>query len=199
MGNRLSTVTESTVHADEFQQALAHISNAATKRMPDIHPQRPAMLKRRTISSPLSAFTPIAKLEPVKPLDLPMPLQDALRHAGISFAQDSVDALQDTLVRAQHEREKKLQDRFLSSSALAHERLAERSHKADRDLRAIMEALYAHTPFQKVSLTDAKVEAQLKRMDRELAEKNDDLLDAESNELSLGDPRVRAFIKKYGA
>jgi hypothetical protein len=199
MGKRLSTVAESTVHVDEFQQALAHVSEAAMKRMPDVHPQSPASLRRRTISSPLSAFTPIAKLKPAEPLDLPMALQDALRHAGISFAQDSVDALQDTLVQTQHEREKKLQEHFQSSSVSSHERLAERSSKADRDLRAIMEALYAHTPFQQVSLTDTKVEEQLKRMDRELEDKNDELLDAEGNELSLNDPRVRAFIAKYGA
>jgi hypothetical protein len=199
MGERLNTVTESTIHVDEFQQALVHISSAAKKRMPDIRPQHPTALKRRTISSPLSAFTPIAKLKPAELLDLPMALQDALRHAGISFAQDSVDALQDTLVQAQHEREKKLQEHFHSSSVSAHERLAERSNKADRDLRAIMETLYAHTPFQQVSLTDAKVEAQLNWLGRELGNKKDDLLDAEGNELSLSDPRVRAFIAKYGA
>ena len=199
MRQRLNTVTESTMHADEFQQALVHVSSAATKRMPDIRPQSPTVLKRRTISSPLSAFTPIAKLKPAEPLDIPMALQDALRHAGISFSQDSVDALQDTLVQAQHERERKLQDYFHSSSVSAHETLAERSNKADRDLRAIMETLYAHTPFQQVSLTDAKIDAYLKRMGREFEENNDDLLEAEGNELSLRDPRVRAFIAKYGA
>lgn len=198
MGKRLVTVAESTTHADEFQQALSHISSAASKRMPDVHPQTPVSLKRRTTSGPLSAFTPIAKLKPAKPLDLPMALQDALRHAGISFAQDSVDALQDTLIQAQYERERKLQDHFQSSSISSHEILAERANKADRELRAITKALYAHTPFQQVSLTDTKVEAQLKKMDRELEDKNDELLDAEGNELSLSDPRVRAFIAKYG-
>lgn len=198
MSKRLSTVTKSTKHADEFQRALAHINSAALQRMPDIQPQSPLSLKRRTLSSPLSAFTPIAKLKPAEPLDLPMVLQDALRHAGISFAQDSVDALQDVIIQAQHDREKKLQEHFQSSSVSSHEILAERFSKADRDLRAVMEALYSHTPFQQVSLTDTKVEAQLKRMDRELEDKNDELLDAEVNELSLNDPRVRAFVGKYG-
>lgn len=61
-----------------------------------------------------------------------------------------------------------------------------------------MDALYAHTPFQEVSLTDPKLDAQLKAIQRELDDREGELLEAEGNELSLGDARVRAFIAKYG-
>lgn len=198
MGKRLDIVRASSTDADEFQQAVAHISQAAAKRMPDVHAQRPTPVKRRTSSVPLSAFTPMTKLKPTTSLDLPSALQDALRHAGISFHQDSLEGLQETLMQTQNERDKKTQEQFQSTARTTHEHVAERSSKADGDLRIILDALYAHTPFQQVSLTDPKLEAQLKVVDRELDQKERELLEAEGDELSLGDPKVRAFIAKYG-
>jgi hypothetical protein len=194
MGKRLDTVNASTRHADEFQQAIAHISDTASKRMPDVHAQPN---KRRTSSGP-SVFAPMLKLKPTPSLDLPAALQDALRHAGVSFSHDSLEALQDTLIQAQVEREKKVHEHFHATATSTHERVAERSSRADRDHSIIMDALYAHTPFQQVSLTNPKLEAQLKGMERELEDKDRELLDAEGNELSLSDPKVRSFIAKYG-
>ena len=198
MGKRLDIVTASSTDADEFQQAIAHISEAASKRMPDVHAQRPTPVKRRTSSVPLSAFTPITKLKPTPSLNLPAALQDALRHAGISFSHESLEALQDTLIQAQAEREKKTQEHFQATATTTHEQVAECSSKADRNLGIIMDALYAHTPFQQVGLTNAKLETQLKAIDKELDQKDRELLEAEGNELSLSDPKVRAFIAKYG-
>lgn len=140
----------------------------------------------------------MAKLKPSTSLALPAALQDALRHAGISFHQDSIEGLQDTLIQTQSERYKKTQEHFQTTAMTVHEHMAERASKADRDLRIITDALYAHTPFQQVSLTNPKLEAQLKAMDRELDQKERELLEAEGNEISLGDPQVRAFIAKYG-
>ncbi len=197
MVKRLDIVSAASTDADEFQQAMAHISQAATKRMPDVHAQRPTPVKRRTSSAPLSAFTPM-KLKPTKTLDLPVALQDALGHVGVSFYKDSLEGLQDTLIQTQIEREKKAQEHFRATATTTHELVAERASKADGDLRLIMDALYAHTPFHQVSLTNAKLEAQLKAMDRELDQKERELLEAEGNEISLGDPKVRAFITKYG-
>ncbi|KAJ8110541.1 hypothetical protein OPT61_g6648 [Boeremia exigua] len=197
MVKRLDIVSAASTDADEFQQAMAHVSQAATKRMPDVHAQRPTPVKRRTSSVPLSAFTPMSKLKPPKALDLPVALQDALRHAGVSFHKDSLEGLQDTLIQTQAEREKKTQEHFRATATTTHEQIAERSSKADSDLRLIMDALYAHTPFQQVSLTNPKLEAQLKAMDRELDQKERELLEAEGSEISLGDPKVRAFIAKY--
>ena len=140
----------------------------------------------------------MTKLKPATSLDLPAALQDALRHAGVSFRHDSLEALQDTLIETQNDRDKKTQEHFQTTATTTHEQVAERSSKADVDLRIIMNALYAHTPFQRVSLTNAKLEAQLKAMDRELDHKDRELVEAEGNELSLSDPKVRAFIAKYG-
>lgn len=140
----------------------------------------------------------MVKLKPSKTLDLPVALQDALRHAGIPFNQDSIEALQDTLIHAQAEREKKLQDHFDSTSTSTHDRFAERSSKADSDLRVILDALFKHTPFHQVHLSNARLERQLRDMEADLETKNHELMEAESNELSLSDPKVRAFIKKYG-
>lgn len=140
----------------------------------------------------------MTKLKPTVSLDLPAALQDALRHAGISFHQDNLEGLQDTLIQAQIEREKKTQEHFQATATTTHDQVAERSSKADRDLRTIVDALYAHTPFQQVSLTNPKLEAQLKAMDRVLDYEERALLEAEGNELSLSDPKVRAFIAKYG-
>jgi hypothetical protein len=197
MGKRLNTVITSTQHSDEFQQALAHVQAAATKRMPEAHmvPATPAL--RRTTSN-TSAFTPMLKLKPTKALDLPIALQDALRHTGISFAYDSIESLQDALTRVQLERAKKLQDHYESTAISTHEKLAERSSRADADMSIIMDALYKHAPFQQVSLTNPRLEEQIRAMERELEEKDSELLDAEGSELSLSDPRVRAFIAKHG-
>jgi hypothetical protein len=143
-------------------------------------------------------FTPMVKLQPTKTLDLPAALQDALRHAGMLFNQDSVEALQDSLIHAQLEREKKLQDHYASTSTSTHDRLAERSSQADRDARVIADALFKHTPFQQVHLANARLGKQLRDMETELEMKDRELVEAEHNELSLSDPRVRAFVAKYG-
>ncbi|KAJ4986808.1 hypothetical protein SVAN01_07735 [Stagonosporopsis vannaccii] len=198
MGKRLEIVSASSTDADEFQQAMTHISQAAAKRMPDVHAQRPTPVKRRTSSVPLSAFTPMTKLKPTASLALPAALQDALRHAGVPFHQDSLESLQDTLIQMQNERDKKSGEHFQAAASTTHAQVAERSSKADGDLKIIMDALYAHTRFQRVSLTNPKLEAQLKAMDRDLDQRERELLEAEGNELSLGDPKVRAFIAKYG-
>lgn len=198
MSKRLGIVSASSSDADEFQQAMAHISKAVAQRMPDVHKPRPTPIKRRTSSVPLSAFTPMTKLKPTVSLDLPAALQDALRYTGVSFHQDSLEQLQDTLVQAQDEREKKTQEHFKATAATTHEQVAKHSSKADRDLRTITAALYAHTPFQRVNLTNPKLEAQLKATNRDLDYKERELLEAEGNELSLSDPKVRAFIEKYG-
>jgi hypothetical protein len=198
MGKRLDTITGSATDVDGFQQALAHVSDAASKRLPEVHAVRPTPPRRRTTSEPLSAFTPMVKLKPSKTLDLPDALQDALRHAGIAFNQESIEALQDTLIHAQAEREKKLHDHFGSTATATHDRIAERSSKADSELRVILDALFKHTPFQQVHLSNARLERQLRDMEADLENKSHDLLEAEHNELSLSDPKVRAFIKKYG-
>jgi hypothetical protein len=140
----------------------------------------------------------MVKLKPTKTIDLPTPLQDALRYAGIPFNQDGIEALQDSILHTQREREQKLQDHYESTSTSAHDKLAERTSKADRDLRVIAGALFKHSLFQQVNLTDPRLEKQLKDMEATLEAKNDELLEAESNELSLSDPKVRAFISRYG-
>jgi hypothetical protein len=197
MGKRLGTITLKAEGADEFQQALAHVDEAASKRMTEVHAVRPTPM-RRTTTGNSSAFTPMVMFRPTKTLDIPVALQDALRHVGIPFSQDSIEALQDSVIHAQLEREMKLREHYSSTSASAHELVAERSSKADSDARVILDALYKHTLFQQVRLTDAKIDEQLKSMERDLEDKKRELQDAEGNELSLSDPRVRAFITKYG-
>jgi hypothetical protein len=197
MSKRLNTVTTSTQDSDEFQQAFSQVRSAATNRMPETPLPAATPLLRRTTSN-TSAFTPMLKLKPTKSLDLPVALQDALRHAGISFAHDSIESLQDCLTQAQLERAKKLQDHYESTATSTHDRLAERSSKADADMRVIVDALYKHTPFQQITLTNPKLEEQIRAMERELEDKDRELLDAEGSELSLSDPKVRAFVAKYG-
>lgn len=197
MGKRLSIVTTGTKDTDEFQQALAHVQAAAAKRIPETHaPVGTPVLKR--MRSDTSAFTPMVKLKPTSTLDLPTTLQDALRYAGISFSQDNIESLQDVLQQAQLERNKKLQSHYESTATSAHDVIAERISKADTELRAILSALYKHAPFHQASLTNPELDEQLKAMEMELENKDRELLDAEGSELSLSDPKVRAFIAKYG-
>jgi hypothetical protein len=198
MGKRLDTITTDSKDVDEFQQALALVNDATSKRLPDTHVAHLTPLKRRNTSGPSLAFTPMIKLKPSKTVDLPTTLQDALRYAGIPFNQDSIEPLQDLLIRTQFEREQKLLDHYGTTSISTHERIAERSGKADTDLRVIADTLFKHTLFQEVHLANHRLEKQLKDMEGTLEAKNHELLEAESNELSLSDPKVRAFIAKYG-
>ncbi|KAF2824397.1 hypothetical protein CC86DRAFT_55017 [Ophiobolus disseminans] len=198
MGRRLDTVAASTKDVDELHQALSHVGAATSKRLPDTHVARLTPPRRRTTSVPSLAFTPMVKLKPSKTLDLPVALQDSLRHAGVPFNQDSIESLRDSLIHAQLDREQKLHDHYTTTSTSTHDRLAERSSKADSDLRVIQDALYKHRPFRQVDLTSPLLEKQLKSMEKELEEKDRELLEAEGNELSLSDPKVRAFIAKYG-
>jgi hypothetical protein len=197
MSKRVDTITTITRDVDDLQQVLLHLNDATKKRLPETHAVRPTPPRRLTSGNSL-AFTPMVKLRPNKSLDLPAALQDALRHAGVPFYQDSSEALQDTLIHAQLEHEKKLHDHYVSTSTSSHDRLAERSSKADSDLQVIHDALYRHAPFQQVHLTDPKLDEQLKLMEMDLEDKDRELLEAEGNELSLSDPRVRAFVAKYG-
>jgi predicted ribosome quality control (RQC) complex YloA/Tae2 family protein len=194
----LDTVTAYTSNIDEFQQALAHIEGAATTRMPNVSEEALKTPRKHAPSGSKSVFSPALKLKPSKSLDLPPALQDALRHANISYNQDSLEYLLESMSKVQLEREKKLQDHYDSASSSVHSTLAERLSRADGDLKTILKGLYSHTPFQQVHLTDPKLDNELKRMEKELDEAEDQLLSAETNELSLSDPKVRAFIAKYG-
>lgn len=198
MGKRLDTITNHTKNVDEFQQAVAHISSAASQRMPDPNAEATTPARKRATSGPKSAFSPGVKLKPSKALDLPPALSEALRHANISVNHENLDALVASLHEVQLEREKKLQEHYDSSSSATHGTLAERLSKADGDLRSILGTLYSHTPFQQVNLSDPKLENELKHVERELEDANDQLLSAEASELSLSDPKVRSFIAKYG-
>ncbi|EMD64780.1 hypothetical protein GGP41_002948 [Bipolaris sorokiniana] len=198
MGRRLDTVAAKTKEDDEFQQALAHVQAAAAKRMPDMDVAPAPTPAHKRAKSSVAAFTPMVKLRPNNALDLPVALQDALRHAGISFNHDKIESLQDSLMQAQMERGKKLQEHYESSATGTHEKLAERSSKADGDMDVIMAALYKHAPFGTIRLTNGKVDAQVKKMEAELEDKDRELLEAEGNELSLSDAKVRAFVAKYG-
>ncbi|KAF2877588.1 hypothetical protein BDV95DRAFT_481501 [Massariosphaeria phaeospora] len=200
MGKRLDTVTSDIKNVTEFQQALTHIGDAASQRMPNPHVETGIPSRKRAPSAAKSAFTftPAIKLKPPKTLDLPLALQDALRHAGISFSQDSVGALRESLAKTQLEREKKLQDHYTSAAASTHGILAERFSEADVDVRIISDVLFSHTAFNRVSLTNPRVEEDMKMLERELESADQKLLAAEADELSLSDPRVRAFINKYG-
>ncbi|KAF2125125.1 hypothetical protein P153DRAFT_400611 [Dothidotthia symphoricarpi CBS 119687] len=198
MGKRLDTVTTQTKDIDEFQHAVTHINNEASKRMPDIHTEAKTPTRSRTGSGPLLSLTPGPKFKPAKFLELPVALQDALRHADISFIKNKIETLQDLLVKTQKERANQLQDHYTSTSTSTHEKLAERLSKADGDLRVILDVLYKHTSFQQVKLSNPDLEEELQRMAVELEEKDSELLEAEGSELSLSDPKVRAFIAKYG-
>jgi hypothetical protein len=198
MARRLNTVNDYTKNVDEFQQALAHINRAAIKRMQDTSTEVSKPDMRRTKSGRNSIFSPALKLKPTKALDLPPALQEALRHASISYNQDSIEALQESLRTIQIERSKKLQSHYDSDAASTQAILAERLSKADADLRLIFGPLHKHTPFQQVNLVDAKLERELEKMKQELDDASEQLLNAEAHELSLGDPKVRAFIAKHG-
>lgn len=197
MSKRLETVHTNTKDANGFQHALSHISGAASKRMPELHAARPTPLRRGTSASS-SAFTPMIKLKPTKVLDLPVALQDALRQTGVPFNQDSIERLQDSLVSTQLEREQRLRDHYQSVSTSAQDKLAERSSKADADWRVIADALYKNSPFQQVNLSNAKLDDELRRIERDLERGDRDLLEVQGNQLSRHDPKVRAFIAKYG-
>lgn len=198
MAKRLDTVNEYTKDVDEFQQALAHISQAAANRMPSTNIDIVKPEIRRKTSGRNSIFSPALKLKPTKSLNLPPALQDAFRHANISCNEDSIETLHESLAKIQIERTKKVQDHYDSASKSTQAILAERLSKADADVRSILGPLYKHTPFQQVRLTDAKLESELRKMDKELDEANEQLISAEADELSLDDPKVKAFISKYG-
>lgn len=197
MRERLTLITEGTISSDEFQQALAHVQRAAAKRTPAVTIAAPTPSTTRMASNPL-AFTPMTKLKPPKALDLPTTLQDALRYAGVSLNHSSIEDLKDSILQLLLEREQTLRDQYDTAATSTHEKLAERLHKADRDLEIISSALYKHTPFAQVRLTSEKLMKQLQTMELELEQKESDLLEAEGNGLSINDPKVRAFIAKHG-
>lgn len=197
MSKRLDTVTAHTSNVHEFQQVLERINSAAQQRISDLNTESLTPSRRRTTSSLKSAFPPV-KLRPTKSLDLPKAVQDALRYAGISFNQNNIEALSESLLKTQLEREKKLGEHYASAASSTQDTLAERFGKADGDLKPIVDALYSHTPFSTINLLDSEREDQLKEMERKLQNADHDLLNAEASELSLSDPRVRAFVSKYG-
>lgn len=197
MSKRLDTVGTYTKDLGGFQQALAHVNEAAVQRMPDSETAAVAPISRRATVGAKPAFSPVFKLKPTRTIDLPSVLQDALRHVNVSFDHDSLAGLQESLAEVQLERTSKLQHHYDSASASTQEVLAERLTKADNDLRSIMKPLYTHTPFQQVHLTNPRLEEELRKLDKELEEADEQLCAAEVNELSLSDSRVRAFVAKY--
>ncbi|KAF2475786.1 uncharacterized protein BDR25DRAFT_278437 [Lindgomyces ingoldianus] len=199
MSERLDTITIYTTKIDDFRHALDHVKAAALQHMPTSNVEALTPSRKRTMSTPKSPLSTIVKLKPSKSVDLPPALEDALRQAGISFNHDSIESLMEALMNTQLEREKKLDDHYTSASSSTHESLAEVFGKADIKLRLILGALYSHTPFRQVHLSNPKLEEQLKEMEKGLEDADRKLLNAEANELSLNDPRVKAFISKYGS
>jgi hypothetical protein len=61
-----------------------------------------------------------------------------------------------------------------------------------------LEALYAHTPFVTVQMKDPEVERMIRETEGRIEDAEMELLGLETGELSLGDPRVKAFVEKYG-
>jgi hypothetical protein len=198
MQKRLDTITDHAGEIDEFQQTLGHISAAASKRTITPDAEARPVLTRRGTSGSKAAFPPL-KLKPTKSLELPPVLQEALRHAGVSFSQDSIEALRDSLTKLQIEKDEKLRDHFTAASTATHDTLAERLEKAYGDQSAILSALYLHAPYSQVHLTDPKLEEDLKQTDKELELADHELLRSEVNEVTLSDPKVMAFISKYGS
>lgn len=198
MGKRLNSLTRINEEADGFRRALSHINEVTSKRMMNTATVQATPSRRGTTSAPSLAFTPMVKLRPSRALDLPPALQDALRHVGVPFNQDSLEALQDSLSHVQVERTKKLVEHYETAAMTSHDRLAERSSTADVELRTVLDAVYKHTSYRQVQLADAALEAQLKSLEREIEGRSQDVLEAENNELNLNDPKVRVFIAKYG-
>lgn len=197
MSKRLDTVASHARDVDEFRQALGHIQAAASQRLPEPIPAIPSPNLKRTTSISNSVFSPAFKLKPTKSLDLPPALQDALRHAGVSFNQDSIEALRDNLVQISLDREAKLEEQYTTASLSTQVRLAEQLGTRDADSRAILNALYSQTEFKQVRLVDRNLDDELYRIERELDISDQKLLEAETEALSLSDPKLRDFVKRY--
>jgi hypothetical protein len=125
-------------------------------------------------------------------------LQDALRQAGVSFNHDSIETLQDSLIQIQQERDRKLLDHYETTAISIHDKLAERSSILDANIQIITEGLYMYSQFHQTNLSNPRLQDNLEKLERELEQKDQDLLEAEGSEVRLDDPRVRAFITKYG-
>ncbi|KAF2012983.1 hypothetical protein BU24DRAFT_494881 [Aaosphaeria arxii CBS 175.79] len=197
MAKRLDIVSNHAKDVHEFQHAFALVREEAAKRMPEPIAETPKSSRKRTISRPSLDFTPAVKFKPAKNLDLPPSVQDALRHAGVSFSQDSLEELQESLSRTLIERQEKLAQHYESATVTAHDKLAERFDKADAELRDILDAVYADTKFKTVRLTDEQLEAEMKTLEEQLEEGEQKLLVAETESLSMEDPKVKAFVEKY--
>ncbi|KAF2272485.1 uncharacterized protein EI97DRAFT_436864 [Westerdykella ornata] len=199
MGKRLDVIAARSEEISDFYRALNHIHAAAKQRQEEIttQPKSSSPVLKRTVSHSKSAFPPIT-LKPTSTLNIHPALQDALRHAGISYTQENIAALKEALLTTQLEREKKLSDHYDSASSSTHEQLAERLGKADAEARVILDSLYAHTPFATVRLRDPEVERKIREKERKVEEAEMGLLSAETGELGLGDERVRAFVERFG-
>ncbi|CAI6337545.1 unnamed protein product [Periconia digitata] len=201
MAKRLKTVTAYTENIDQFQQAVTHVHKAAAKTMPDptiITQAKTPRPSRRITSGSLSAFTPAPSLKPSKTMELPPALQDALRHVNVSVSHENMESLLEALFKAKVERGTKLREHCNSNLSSTHKTLGERGTRADSELRIITRSLHRHTPFQKVRLTNPELEEELFKMERDIETASDQLVIAETNELSLSDAKVRNFIAKYG-
>ena len=198
MSKRLDTVASHAKNVDEFQQAISHIQATASERLTQSIPDIPSPNRSRRISTSKSAFSPAFKFKPAKPLDLPPALQDALRQAGVSFNQESVEALRESLVHISLERETKLEEQYMNALSSTQSRLAEQLGVRDTDSRGILNALYSQTGFKEVRLVDKKLDDELNRIERELDASDGKLLEAETEALSLSDPKLRDFVKRYG-
>lgn len=198
MSDRLDVINKEATKLDGFMQALEHVNKAASQRMVDPSKENMAASRKRTGSAPKSILSPPMKMRPTKTIKLPAVVEDALRQAGVAFHQDSVDALRETLAKAQLERHQKLEEQYSAASSSTHEILAEVLGKADADLRAILDALYCNTDYRTVSFSDKSLDERLKKLEAELEDVDHNIMNAESEELSTGEEKVARFIQKWG-
>jgi len=198
MTKRLQIVDDRAQQANDFHLALEHIGRAATEKSQVPQTEQLESPRKRALSTAKSLFPPVT-LKPSSALHIPPAVEEALRNAGISFNLSSAETLQETLAQVGLEREQKLRDHYSSASSTAQQTLADVVGKADVELLALTHALYSYTPFQTVHLANPSLEQQMDDREQELEAADQSLLTTETSELSLTDPKVKAFIGKWGS
>ncbi|OCK82052.1 hypothetical protein K432DRAFT_349774 [Lepidopterella palustris CBS 459.81] len=199
MMTRLNTINKHAQDLDGFLKALESISAAVLSEAVNATSQPQAVFTKRASTTLKSLVSPPVKVKSGEAVKIPSTLQDVLRHAGLAHHWNSAEEMREALAEAQREKQEKWEDVHAQAASSVSQNLAEALGQAEADVRAIFDALYANTKYQRINFTSQSLEDQVKSLEAAIGDIDMGIAKVESEELSMGELKVANFVSKWAS
>ncbi|OCL13636.1 hypothetical protein AOQ84DRAFT_385268 [Glonium stellatum] len=197
MTNRLDAIGALAQELNSFQKALTEInSTVSSETMDSVSESQPVPTKRVSASFK-SLISPPFRARPVEKAQLPMVVQDILRHAGLSTHYESVEGMQGALATASLERDVRLQYHRSATTSSIDQSLAEAIGRTNNETQAVSNALFSNTVYKHIHFNSKPLELRISDLDAAIREIGDGIMNVDSEQLPVDEAKVTEFIGKW--